>query len=63
MSKSFSIPDLNLKIARHLTTKADAMEKQGKNKFQVIAYRKAARTVRRYWSDRRLRKLPLREDQ
>jgi len=46
MSEAKDVPDLNDKIAKHLYAKADEMEVQGKNKFRVIAFRKAARSVR-----------------
>ena len=46
MSEAKEIPNLNREIAKHLIAKAGEMEKQGKNKFRVIAFRKAARSVR-----------------
>ena len=46
MSEIAPIPKLNLEVARHLKQKADDLEREGRDKFRVIAFRKAASAVR-----------------
>ncbi|GEM_PF-3241667 len=46
MSETAPIPKLNLDVARHLDEKARELETNGKNKFRVIAFKKAAAAVR-----------------
>ena len=46
MSEPGKIPDLNIKVARALSQKADELERQNKDKFRVIAHRRAAKVIR-----------------
>ena len=41
-----AVPELNIQVARHLSVQADKLERQGKNKFRIMAYRRAAQSVR-----------------